>query len=350
MNRCPIELWETIFSYSCIDGGNTGCSLSLTSRAFHAASRRFRYHSVALKGLPSTLKFAQMLSEYPQTANNQICIRHLYMTNNRPDDSRDGPGKIPSKALSGPTLASLTRILSIFHRGTNHASITDVVQNALSADPCQSDEGLLCNALHAILCKAAPTLITLSLSISAGFLEPEIPPLPALVELTLHYSSSWSTGKALGALTPMPALRKLDLLGNSCHESPEDVLVHAAEIAPNLTHICFPVLRTSTFQGISHWLYLGEAMRERASPLSLYVQLDPWAEMLDVISSRGDWEHMYEDVKSEVEKNLDHVVLCARTKPIADCHYEQEQNWRDRMHGLGGRWAGAAVADLQNIE
>lgn len=86
MNRCPIELWEIIFSHTCTDSGDTGCSPPLTSSSFHT-SRRIRYPFVALKGIPATLKISQRLSEQPQTADDQICISHLYMSNSRLYDS-----------------------------------------------------------------------------------------------------------------------------------------------------------------------------------------------------------------------------------------------------------------------
>ncbi|KZP25829.1 hypothetical protein FIBSPDRAFT_682436, partial [Athelia psychrophila] len=61
MERTPVEVWQKIFAFSCVDGGRTGCSLSLVSKTFHDGSQRYRYHSVALKGLPAALKFAQLL-------------------------------------------------------------------------------------------------------------------------------------------------------------------------------------------------------------------------------------------------------------------------------------------------
>ncbi|KZP14737.1 hypothetical protein FIBSPDRAFT_704976, partial [Athelia psychrophila] len=46
MEHMRVEVWEKILTLSCVDGGRTGCSLSLVSKAFHDASHRSRYHSV----------------------------------------------------------------------------------------------------------------------------------------------------------------------------------------------------------------------------------------------------------------------------------------------------------------
>lgn len=48
MDRLPIEVLEHIFQFACSDGGYTGCSLSLTSKAVHAVAQSARFHSVAL--------------------------------------------------------------------------------------------------------------------------------------------------------------------------------------------------------------------------------------------------------------------------------------------------------------
>ncbi|KZP33230.1 hypothetical protein FIBSPDRAFT_700618, partial [Athelia psychrophila] len=64
MDRIPLELWEKIFENACVDGGRTGASLALVSRGVHDASQHCRYYSVALRGLPSALKFAQLLGKH----------------------------------------------------------------------------------------------------------------------------------------------------------------------------------------------------------------------------------------------------------------------------------------------
>ncbi|KZT28813.1 hypothetical protein NEOLEDRAFT_1041506, partial [Neolentinus lepideus HHB14362 ss-1] len=51
MNRCPLEIVAEILCLACTDGGATGCSLSLVSRAMSAVSNPFRFQSIALSGV-----------------------------------------------------------------------------------------------------------------------------------------------------------------------------------------------------------------------------------------------------------------------------------------------------------
>ncbi|KAI0766832.1 hypothetical protein BD413DRAFT_480233 [Trametes elegans] len=55
MDILPLEIWLDIFMLACTDGGYTGCSLSLTSKAIRAITRTLRFHSVALVAYPARL-------------------------------------------------------------------------------------------------------------------------------------------------------------------------------------------------------------------------------------------------------------------------------------------------------
>ncbi|KAI0832906.1 hypothetical protein BC628DRAFT_366201 [Trametes gibbosa] len=48
MDRLSSQILLIIFELACVDGGQTGCSLSLTSKAVHRASRNARFNSIAL--------------------------------------------------------------------------------------------------------------------------------------------------------------------------------------------------------------------------------------------------------------------------------------------------------------
>ncbi|KAF7974252.1 hypothetical protein HWV62_13152 [Athelia sp. TMB] len=326
--------WLSISPYD--DGGKTGCSLSLTSKAVNKASASFRHHSVALKGLPSALMFAHFLGKHNQTRDGQLFVRHLYVTN--------GPfgneGNAGAAVRVGPTPSGLAKLAAGRQAYGATMSKATLAQNVLTANPCQSQDGLMRETLHRILLKIAPTIFTLSLSLSTGFLEPDIPSLPALTELTLHYHGSWSTSKVLKTIEPLHALRRLDLLGISCHERPGDVLANVMAIAPSLTHICFPALDTSSFMGISHWRDLDMGMRSLRCHLNVRVELDPRDEQTAVFKTPEGSDSDYASLKREVGEWFDHAVLLVRAAKFQDCHDEQEQNWRDRIHGQEGRWVG----------
>ncbi|EKM49562.1 uncharacterized protein PHACADRAFT_188658 [Phanerochaete carnosa HHB-10118-sp] len=63
MDYCPPELVLNIASYACVDGGKTGCSLSLVSRYIRGATARARYQSVALFDPDGLLSFANLVTE-----------------------------------------------------------------------------------------------------------------------------------------------------------------------------------------------------------------------------------------------------------------------------------------------
>ncbi|EIW62970.1 uncharacterized protein TRAVEDRAFT_112926, partial [Trametes versicolor FP-101664 SS1] len=46
VNRLPQSLWQIIFRLVCTDGGRTGCTLALASKAFRRASTSARFYSV----------------------------------------------------------------------------------------------------------------------------------------------------------------------------------------------------------------------------------------------------------------------------------------------------------------
>jgi hypothetical protein len=65
--RMPAELWDKIFKHACVDGGRTGCALSLTSRRFRELSAGTRLRSVFisdLEGLKLLLRALERLPEH----------------------------------------------------------------------------------------------------------------------------------------------------------------------------------------------------------------------------------------------------------------------------------------------
>ncbi|KAI0832907.1 hypothetical protein BC628DRAFT_364598 [Trametes gibbosa] len=88
MDSLPFETLEHIFELACVDGGHTGCSLSLTSKAIRAASRTTRFYSVALDlripadHTPGLLRvFLSLYEQHSQTTcGDRSRIRHLHMT------------------------------------------------------------------------------------------------------------------------------------------------------------------------------------------------------------------------------------------------------------------------------
>ena len=47
--KCPIEIFDKIFSMACTDGGKTGCSLSTVPKRIHEVSKVFKYQTLWVK-------------------------------------------------------------------------------------------------------------------------------------------------------------------------------------------------------------------------------------------------------------------------------------------------------------
>ncbi|KAI0360905.1 hypothetical protein OH77DRAFT_735755 [Trametes cingulata] len=81
MDTLPQETLRTIFELACTDGGYTGGSLSAVSKAFRAASRTARFHSVTLVANPRRLSpFLELYErERELDPNDRPHVRHLFV-------------------------------------------------------------------------------------------------------------------------------------------------------------------------------------------------------------------------------------------------------------------------------
>jgi hypothetical protein len=57
----PTELWQQIALFACVDGGRTGCSLSLVSQEMRAITSHCRYHTLAFSSSRRLVLFAKHL-------------------------------------------------------------------------------------------------------------------------------------------------------------------------------------------------------------------------------------------------------------------------------------------------
>ncbi|KAI0633760.1 hypothetical protein C8Q77DRAFT_1073530 [Trametes polyzona] len=81
MDTLPLEILQNIFELACTDGGLTGCSLSLTSRAIREAARMARFHSVSLVAYPVRLSsFVELYARECDPALGDIPrVAHLHL-------------------------------------------------------------------------------------------------------------------------------------------------------------------------------------------------------------------------------------------------------------------------------
>lgn len=100
LERCtvevfPPEIWRYVFSFTCVDGGYTGCSLSLTSKYFQALSSDIKWYSISLKGPEQMSKFISTMERIP----NHSIVRHLSISWN--PELQDLPPDLPITAFEG---------------------------------------------------------------------------------------------------------------------------------------------------------------------------------------------------------------------------------------------------------
>ncbi|OJT05594.1 hypothetical protein TRAPUB_3607 [Trametes pubescens] len=84
MDTLPPEILQRIFEFACTDGGHTGHSLSLVSKAIRETARTTRFHSVALAASPRRLQtfvrlYARERECDPARGGYKPRIQHLHV-------------------------------------------------------------------------------------------------------------------------------------------------------------------------------------------------------------------------------------------------------------------------------
>ncbi|KAI0637844.1 hypothetical protein C8Q77DRAFT_1070275 [Trametes polyzona] len=82
MESLPVEIVRHIFELACTDGGQTGHSISLASKAFREIGRTSRFHSILLAASPRRLLsfIALYQGECVPTRGDKPRVRHLHVT------------------------------------------------------------------------------------------------------------------------------------------------------------------------------------------------------------------------------------------------------------------------------
>ncbi|KAI0694395.1 hypothetical protein C8T65DRAFT_744399 [Cerioporus squamosus] len=208
MERLPVETLHQIFRLACCDGGLTGRSLSLVSKAFQDIARPVRYHSIALVGLQQIECFIRCYEDDRAAGERQgsrytPTVRHLFL---RPD--------------------------------ATDANGVDNATFGLGATAQQT----LCDVLRLV----GPTVVTLLYTGQVRWediLANSRCEFPKLEELTFSRRDSSEpyppSGKPPYPQLPcgFPALRKLHVVFVHNRHSVEEVLGRWAEVAPNVSHV-----------------------------------------------------------------------------------------------------------------
>lgn len=208
MDRCPVELWSSIFSFACTDGGSTGRSLALAARWTNNLSLPFRLQSISASNIKQIVSLANVLDIAHPTHRR---VRSLVLSNAQITHFTSGDGKIQQTLYGIDTCTS------------------------------QQESFIIAHAILRILTAVADTLYTLDLDFSQSdsiqcFPYTLVPTsLPLLVELRLKGTRSAPTLPA--PMRPLPSLKRLDIHLTKCYRwGNEDwsLLEDLPSIAPEL--------------------------------------------------------------------------------------------------------------------
>jgi hypothetical protein len=233
MNRLPEETLRSIFKSACIDGGETGCALSMVSRYVRDVSAPMRYNSISLCGARQIRGFLELLRRYggplakaPKTQRGYnrmtaqrildptIEVGHLFLA--------DFQGKKVSlqayeEWAIDPAHEPLSKFVRIFTtlRTYTRSTVgrTIILENAAQLNAV--------SAVNELLVRLAPALAHLCMHqrLMASVFHP--PALPALVELTIRLRGTYfmpGLGPSIIDDSKFSALERLHLLAENWHD------------------------------------------------------------------------------------------------------------------------------------
>ena len=323
MERVPIELWQKIGEHACLDGGLTGCSLSLVSHAMRDMTRDVRYTSVALTSQKACFIFAHLLD----SISSRPTIRHLLFSFNA------------------------------------HSTVLDISS--------QRRQGLLENAYLRILVHASTTLVTLT---QLGFGHINVISkaelcFPRLRDLSIPGLPYSHTQGSLPHPSAFPVLKRIHVCNTTTIQGLE-LWEYIAEHVPSVETVRLTntgqdrylpsVLRVllgapalpadesrTSIAGIDDRLPPGSPNFSRATAIAAKLP-----DLMHVIVQPGrEVGHYYEQTSAGMLVALDSVVSAthrnARRLSVMEgtLGYKKDQAWKDWMDGVvGGRGAWAPVS------
>lgn len=341
----PTEIWQSIITASCTDGGPTGRSLALSCKFLHVQSLSSRFHSLAFDSLQFLEDFVACLRA--QHSSCRPTIAHLFLS------FLDEPVKTPHE---------FWRIYS--QMSTQQKAAHD---KKAKDDKAQWEDRFL-SATSALLSVATPSLLTLCvLSHPTVRLPPFInASLPKLEELTWMGSYNGigplaSTGIEASLFERTPVLQRLHYIPGWAPELSSLITSLSRDAPPPLTH-----LRIS---GLEHNHARLPAILSRSLGLDLPFHDDksPVETKLSRISNlilhgtppppdgecghnHSTWEYMMNELEGQEEEyRLRGIRLLVIRRPWrANWHWEDRvyQDWLDRIEGGIGCWVGSGDEEV----
>ena len=284
MDHFPLEIWDQIFAFACIDSAQTGRSLSLVSRYIRDVSRLSQYQSVSLTKSKHILIFRQTLLHAPLKARRikylHVCCPNVFLDVSDEEDSDyvETPMTISSPSGSNESTQNGSDSSSEEYEGPPTAEelqeVFDESMALVRPEHCPLPQGsnddddwylhfwddfdedihnadkVVLEAFRDILREASSSLLILSVNWSSYrplLIEALLLPLPNLVELHLRRTftseGDISVPRTEDAVpTLFPRLRRLHIFGYLDNRR-DSFGQSLGRIAPSLTHIRMPHVR-----------------------------------------------------------------------------------------------------------
>ena len=304
MDRCPIEVWNQIFTLACTNNGFTGRSLSLASRYIHDTSKPAKLQSLSATKPQQIHGLARLIANTPPEYRR---VRHLFITSPKDD---------------GDVLAAFLHIIRAL----------------------------------------APTITTLHVNFPfyrRSLFLPGTATFPSLVELTLYgpytdHDNPVTTTSEEDTITPpslsdyrppLPSLRRLHLA--DLDYDPTECFRRITCVAPSLTHLRIPYqiyMANSLLAGLR-----ARAVSHPTSSSNSYGvtgMLPSTIEMVLIDSAtpptyyggcgthrrRHNWD--LQNLREVMKEDKRVYILAERPSGVE----EAEQYWLDRIEGGEGSW------------
>jgi hypothetical protein len=209
--QLPAELWHKIFQHACVDGGRTGCALSLVSRRLHDLSVGTRLQSVFIIDLERLKLFLHTLERLPE---HERRVRFLFIAARCNEEVETRRVQLALSRLQlGSHVESLSSELEDFEEQQK-----DVVQEWRTVYP-------------AVLALVAPHVEVLTIHTPQLLLNSVFPPnirFPVLHDLTFGQM------KENDQFSCMPLLRRLHVF-----DYPTKAMIHSVIDMHGLQHVRF---------------------------------------------------------------------------------------------------------------
>jgi hypothetical protein len=346
MDKLPVELLEKIFDQSCIDDGSTGAALSAVSRSVRAATARWRFHAVSLRGPKQVKAFVALLESTSQPlpapkrgkptlrlSTPIVDVRHLFLaesaTVRHGQETLSWCSPDSAKPTSGSKLRNL--VDRIRRKPADVPIATPTPEEEFLKNITMSQA-----TVRMLLFKLAPTLETLHLDGCTPLWLVSLS-LPHLTELTCHYRPGLYQymqhvnpfyHPELQFSQTLPALQRLHLIADPFQmHSPVRFILH---LPAGLTH-----LRLSKAVDVA-WMftYMNRKAHTDADLLPPGMQITVASVKTHVADP--DFDLIVDAARSGSGSVAERMSYVQDPMPLSGT--KLFRNWLLRLHGEEGSW------------